>query len=138
MSKRKIKYIPKSFESMENSNDTSANIYMSMLLSPAWNNLTKNQQILYVYCKAQYYAEKKKPKPLIKELTDNEINLCFTMNKSKWCKLYKIYADGGQERFKKDMQALIDNGFIELVENGKPNRTKNIYCYSNKWRDKKA
>ena len=138
MGRRKDRYVPKSFESIGNSNDTSANIYMSMLLSPAWNNLTKNQQILYVYCKAQYYAEKKKPKPLIKELTDNEINLCFTMNKSKWCKLYKIYADGGQERFRKDMQALIDNGFIEIVENGKTNRTKNIYCYSNKWQDKKS
>lgn len=133
MRKRKDRYIPKSFESMGNSNDTSANIYMSMLLSPAWNNLTKNQQILYVYCKAQYYAEKKKPNPLIKELTDNEMNLCFTMNKSKWCKLYKIYANGGQERFKKDMQALIDNGFIELVENGKAKSQPNIYIFSDKW-----
>lgn len=133
MGRREKMYMPKSFESIGNSNDTSANIYMSMLLSPAWNNLTKNQQILYVYCKSQYYAEEKKPRPLIKELTDNEINLCFTMNKSKWCKLYKIYADGGQERFKKDMDALINNGFIEIIENGKVKSQPNIYAFSDKW-----
>lgn len=133
MSKKKNKYIPKSFESIGNSNDTSANIYMSMLLSDSWTNLTKNQQILYVYCKAQYYAEKRKPKPQIIELSEEELNLCFTMNKAKWCKLYKIYANGGQERFKKDMQCLIDNGFIDLIESGKNTRTKNIYKFSNRW-----
>lgn len=133
MSKKRTKYIPKSFESIGNASDTSANIYMSMLLSDSWNRLTKNQQILYVYCKAQYYAEKKKPKPQILILSEEEKLLCFTMNKGKWCELYRIYANGGQERFKKDMQALIDNGFIELVENGKTNRTKNIYKFSSKW-----
>ena len=90
------KYKPKSFESTGISSDTSANIYMSMLLSNAWNKLTKNQQILYVYCKAQYYAEKRKPKTMVIELNENEQNLCFTMNKSKWCKMYGLYKDGGQ------------------------------------------
>lgn len=136
MSRRKEKYIPKSFESDGASNDTSANIYMSMLMSESWHNLTKNQQILYVYCKAQYYAEKKKPKPMIRQLTEEELKLCFTMNKSKWCNLYNIYADGGQTRFKADMNKLIENGFIELVENGRTSRTKSIYKFSNLWNKK--
>ena len=133
MSKPKIKYVPKSFESSGISSDTSANIYMSMLTSKSWQKLTKNQQILYVYCKAQYYAEKRKPKPQLKQLTDTELSLCFTMNKTKWCNLYHIYKDGNQNGFIKDMKALIDNGFIELVENGKSNRTKNIYKLSSNW-----
>lgn len=133
MSRKREKYIPKSFESTGTSNDTSANIYMSMLMSDSWNNLTKNQQILYVYCKAQYYAEKKKPKPIVVQLSEDELKLCFTMNKSKWCKLYHIYKNGNQNSFIKDMKALVDKGFVELVENGKTSRTKSIYKFSNRW-----
>jgi hypothetical protein len=133
MSRRKEKYKPKSFESIGITSDTSANIYMSMLMSDNWHKLTKNQQILYVYCKAQYYAEKRKPKPQIAQLSDGELDLCFTMNKSKWCNLYHIYKEGNQNGFIKDMKALINYGFIELVENGKNTRTKSIYKLSNKW-----
>lgn len=133
----KQKYKPKAFESTGISSDTSANIYMSMLLSCAWNNLTKNQQILYLYCKAQYYAEKRKPKTMVIELKEDKRNLCFTMNKAKWCSTYGLYKNGGQGRFKKDMQALINNGFIKEIENGKTSRTKNIYQFSSEWQNKK-
>ena len=132
---KKSVYVKKSFESDLSKDDTSANIYVSMLLSERWKQLSKNAQILYVYCKAQYYAEKKKPKPTFRQLTDQEQKQCFTMNKSKWQSLYKIYpSDNGQ--FNKDMKQLIDNGFIELIENGKITRTKSIYMLSNKWKEK--
>ena len=138
MSKQKIKYKPKKFESTGISSDTSANIYMSMLMSDAWQSLTKNQQILYLYCKAQYYAEKRKPKPKLVELDAEQLSLCFTMNKSKWCTLYNIYSKGNQNGFSKDMSELIDKGFIDLVENGKNTRTKNIYKLSSGWQDKRV
>lgn len=125
-------YEKKDFESTGISSDTSANIYMSMLMSENWQKLSKNAQILYVYCKAQYYAEKKKPKVEHKSLTEQEQSQCFTMNKSKWQKLYHIYkSDNGQ--FTKDMKQLIEYGFVECLENGKSNRTKSIYMLSNKW-----
>ena len=85
------KYIPQGFESFGYSNDTSANIYLSMLVSPAWLALTKNAQILYVYCKSQYYAERRKPIPQIRQLNDTQLKRCFTMNKSKWLDIYHIY-----------------------------------------------
>lgn len=133
MSKNNKKYEPKSFESDGSSSDTSANIYMSMLMSYAWQQLSKNAQVLYVYCKAQYYAEKKKPKTEHRQLTEQEQRQCFTMNKSKWQKLYKIYkSDNGQ--FNKDMKQLIDYGFVELLESGKNVRKKNTYMLSNKWK----
>lgn len=132
MKKRIRTYKPKTFESTTNTSDTSANIYVSMLLSESWQQLTKNAQILYVYCKAQYYAEKKKPKPIISHLTSEQQSKCFTMNKTKWLDLYKIYkSDNGQ--FNKDIKQLIQFGFIELVECGKFTRTKNIYMLSDKW-----
>ena len=129
------KYIPQGFESFGYSNDTSANIYLSMLVSPAWLALTKNAQILYVYCKSQYYAERRKPIPQIRQLNDTQLKRCFTMNKSKWLDIYHIYnSEYGQ--FYKDMAMLVEQGFIEVVESGKSNRTKSIYMFSDKWREK--
>lgn len=131
MPKKKKEYVKKRFESDCSSSDTSANIYMSMLMSEKWQKLTKNAQVLYVYCKAQYYAEKKKPNPAYKQLAEGERNRCFTMNKSKWEKLYHIYTNGNQ--FYKDMRLLVENGFIEVIECGRLTRTKNIYMLSDKW-----
>lgn len=128
-------YEKKDFESDLLSSDTSANIYMSMLTSENWQKLSKNAQVLYLYCKAQYYAEKRKPTVEHKSLTEQEQKQCFTMNKSKWNKLYKLYTNDRQ--FYKDMGMLIDYGFIELLENGKSSRTKSIYMLSNKWKENK-
>ncbi len=136
MGKRKERYVPKAFESMGNSNDVSANIYMSMLMSKNWMSLTKNQQVLYLYCKAQLYAEKRKLKPMVVQLSESEQNLLFTMNRSKYVDLYKLYSDGNRQSFKKDMKALIDLGFIELVEDNHNTRRKNIYKLSSLWRDR--
>lgn len=71
------KYQKKDFESTGATSDTSANIYMSMLLAPAWRELTANQQRLYLYCKAQYYGEKRKP---ITVECPNGNDQYFTMN----------------------------------------------------------
>lgn len=130
---KKKRYIPKRFESSGISGDTSANIYNSMLFSEVWFSLSKSQQILYIYCKAQYYGEKKKPKPMYKQLTEEEQMRCFTMNKAKWCKVCRLYKDGSQRLFIHDMKALIEKGFIDLIEDGKYSRTKNIYALSDRW-----
>ena len=121
---RKLKYQKKGFESMGGGSDTSANIYMSMLLSPAWLDLTANQQRLYVACKAQYYGEKKKP------FGDP---LAFTMNRSKWCLLYKLYTDKNRSSFYRDRDALISHGFVRVLENGRLTRTKTIYSFWDMW-----
>ena len=135
---RKKPYAPKLFESTGLSSDTSANIYMSMLTSYAWHKLTKNQQVLYLYCKAQYYAQKDKdkPKPKIAQLSAEELRRCFTMNKSKWCNLYHLYNEGNARNFVKDMRALVEWGFIKVIEEGKTTRTKNIYMLYDGWRSK--
>lgn len=124
MSRRHKPYQKKSFESTGKSSDTSANIYMSMLLSDAWKDLTAQQQRLYLYCKSQYYAEKVKP---------NGDPLCFTMNQSKWADLYGIYKRKNAASFYRDISALIEHGFISCVECGAVTRTKSIYRFSDKW-----
>ena len=82
------------------------------------------QQRLYLYCKAQYYAEKRKP------LGDS---LCFTMNQSKWSSLYGLYERSNARGFYRDMTALMDHGFVERLVSGRATRTKNIYRFSSAW-----
>ena len=124
MSKKK-QYEKKRFESNCSPSDTSANIYISMLMSKAWRELTARQCKLYLYCKSQYYAEKKKP------IKDNQLS--FTMNKSKWDKLYGLYNEKNHKYFYNDMTALIEKGFITCYESGAITRTKSIYIFSDKW-----
>lgn len=124
MSRKRTAYQKKPFESSGCSADTSANLYMSMLTSPAFRDLTAQQARLYLFCKAQYYAEKQKP---------NNDPLCFTMNKSKWSGLYGLYDENNGRGFRRDMEALIDHGFIVCVECGACTRTKSIYRFSSEW-----
>lgn len=124
MSRKKLAYQKKPFESKGNTSDISSNIYMSMLTSPAFRDLSAQQVTLYLYCKAQYYGEKKKP---------NNDSLCFTMNKSKWSGLYGLYDGNNGRGFRRDMEALIEHGFITCVECGAVTRTKSIYRFSSEW-----
>lgn len=123
-SKLKKHYEKKTFESLCNSSDTSANIYESMMLSPAWMKLSSSQKALYFVCKSQYYAEKTKP---------NNNSSQFTMNKYKWCNKYNLYTNANSGGFYRDIAALIEKGFIKCVECGFATRTKSVYQFSDKW-----
>lgn len=124
MGKRRPPYQKKPFESSGASNDVSANLYASMLMSPAWMDLTAQQKTLYVMCKLQLYGEKQKP-------TDDPAS--FTMNQAKWCKLYKLYKPGNERAFYRDMGALIEHGFVICVSSGAFGKTKSIYRLSSMW-----
>lgn len=125
MGKQKIRpYQKKSFESTGISSDTSANVYSSMQKSLAWQHLTAQQKVLYLACKDQYYAEKKKP------YLNPEY---FTMNQSKWADMYCLYKRNNAAAFYRDMEQLITHGFIRCVECGSTTRTKSIYSFSDLW-----
>lgn len=121
---KKKPYQKKSFESNGSPADTSANIYRSMMLSPAYIDLSAAQKVLYQCCKDQYYGEKRKP--------DNN-QLFFTMNQRKWKDQYQLYNEGNKRAFYKDMEALIYHGFIDCVSSGKNTRTKSVYSFSDRW-----
>lgn len=120
---RKKKYVPKSFESGK-CGDISANIFGSMIQSKAWNNLSNNARVLYLYMKLQYYGQKNIP---------NREQEYFYFNKAMFTKTYPLYKNTNQ--FYKDRQLLIDNGFIEIVERTQNTREKMIYKLSAKWRE---
>lgn len=121
MSKRN-KYQKKPFESSGISSDTSANIFQSMLVSAAWKTLTDRQRTLYLYMKAQYYHQKKHP--------ENNPEM-FYFNRALYQDVYGLYPSPKQ--FVRDRDALIEKGFIVVIEDGSYTRTKTIYKYSDKW-----
>jgi len=131
MAKKKKTYVKKPFESTGVSSDTSANLYESMLTSDVWKALSPQQKILYLACKAQYYGEKRRPRPV--GIDPNEEQEYFTMNRAKYCGKYGLYKDSNRAGFHRDMDALIAHGFIICIESGKYSRTKSVYRYSNMW-----
>lgn len=131
-SKRR-KYKPKGFESTGVSNDTSANIFESMLQSPAWRDLKPRERQLYLYCKSQYYG-KRKPKQDYPDIEKIQSDECFYMNLGAVVQ-YGIYTRSGHKEFYADMKTLIEHGFIELISNGRATKSKSIYKYSSKWQE---
>ena len=123
MSSRKKPYQKKPFESNGISSDVSANIYESMIKSNAFRDLTKEQQMLYVICKLQLYAEKKKPIP-------GEPS--FTMSRCK-ALAYGSYTESNRKGLPRDIAALVDHGLIDCVCDGSNTRSKNIYRLSDRW-----
>jgi len=104
--------------------DTSANVYESMLLSDAWQDLTAPQVRLYLVCKAQFYG-KAKPK-------DYGFK-AFYMNMAIWLDTYKLYKSNNRAGFYRDMDELIAHGFITCLENGYSTKTKSVYEFSDQW-----
>lgn len=130
---RKKTYKPKRFESTGVSNDTSANIYESMLLSPAFMDLNSRTRTLYLYMKAQYYGKRKPGKdfPDIEQVQSDE---CFYFNMSVAVK-YKLYSVNNHTQFYNDIKILENHGFIKTISNGKATRSKSIYRFSDEWQE---
>lgn len=140
MSRKKQKYNPKAFESVgehflnqkgKSQIDTSANIYESMLQSAAFKSLTTKQQILYVYCKAQYYGKRKPKKDYEKQgLFQSDEHFYFNIGLAEEYGLYKM---SNHKRLYTDLRALEKAGFIACEKSGKGHKEKNVYCFSDKW-----
>ena len=130
MAAKKRTYQPKMFESTQTSKDTSANIYLSMLTSSAWKDLSNNSRVVYLDMKSQYYGQKKVKEPdengNIKEF-DQE---CFYFN---WGIARDVFGIKNPTQLNKDIKSLIEHGFVEIVKNGKNTRTKSVYKLSDKW-----
>ena len=141
MGKRRRKFTARSFESMgqvfidpegRQRKDTSANIYESMLLSDAWHSLTDRQRSLYLIAKAQYFGKRKPQQDYKEDTVSGEENFYLPWHAVN--SQYRLYRDSCQSNFRKDMQKLVERGFIEVAMSGKAHRTKTIYKYSDKWR----
>lgn len=132
MASRRRKYKPKSFESTGRSNDTSANIYESMLQSDAYKHLTKNQRLLYMYMKSQYYGKRKPGKdfPDVEQLQGDEL---FYFNLSL-AESYGLYTKNNHKALYNDIRALERHGFIKTIINGAATKTRSVYQLIGDWK----
>ena len=134
MASRK-KYRPKAFESTGTSSDVSANIYKSMIESEAWKHLTKNQRLLYVYCKSCYYGQKDAyKKSLFKDVgmdVPDNLQPYFSLTERNIKDYWNLYSNINS--FYADRDALITHGFIRVVVDGHFMRKANVYEFSAKW-----
>lgn len=137
------KYVPASFESLNGGGpfkdltghdrkDVSANIFMSMLQSRAYRELTDRQRCLYVACKSQYFGSRKPSRdyPDVPDLQGDDL---FYLNWSL-VQRFGLYRPSMSKNFYVDMEALIQAGFIDRVASGRPTRSKTIYRYSSRWK----
>ena len=131
MGKRKQQYRPKDFESAEPNKPISANIYLDMMLSDAWQDLTDSARVIYLYMKSQYYGQKKVSE---NDFMGEKIEYgadCFYFNRG----LLKKFGKTDPTTCKKAVDKLISHGFIEIAYKGKQSTTKSIYRFSAKWQE---
>lgn len=121
----KSHFRPKPFESTGVSNDTSANLFESMLISAAFQDLSKSQRLLYIYMKAQYYG-KRKP-------GQDYINVAAYQGDDKFyfSRALAEYYGFNVGTLSKDIQALETHGFITKIADS--DQHKSIYAYSSEW-----
>lgn len=112
--------------------DTSANIYESMLLSAAFQDLTNRQRLLYVICKAQFFGHRKPSQdfPEVEQVADD---VCFYLNLGAATR-YGVYTKNMRGKFYADMKELERHGFIKTISSGKPTKSKSVYMFSPDWK----
>lgn len=131
MAKAKKRKVPEPWESLyPYSEKYFATYHDSLCLSDAWKDLTPAQCLLYLTCKLQMY--KKGDKNQFDEQYRNNPRY-FTMNRYKYVNEYGLYSEGNQKGFIRDMNALIEHGFIECVISGQSTRSKSLYRFSDMW-----
>ena len=99
-----------------------------MLTSAAFTDLTKNQRLLYIYMKAQYYGKRKPSHDFI--MQSDEV---FYFNRAIAIE-YHLYSDSNRKSFYDDIKAIEQHGFIRTISNGKAAKQRNIYQFVSDWK----
>ena len=96
-------------------------ICRDMQRSKAWNELKLRQQGLYLHLKAKFTVN-------TKTLENNANNISIPTSEAK-----TLY--GNLDTFRKDMDTLIEYGFIKQIASGVPTMSVSIYGFSYRWKD---
>lgn len=126
MARRKERATHRSFEG-SNPRGAFTKITHDMMDSQAWKSLSLRQRGLYLEMKAKY-REKKVSGELESSNVDD-----ITLPESEWKELYGTY-----RTFKTDLDALIEKGFLRIVQPGKNIRKPNIYGFAASWKEWRA
>jgi len=122
MSKSKRQKLPVNFnfESTNQKYDFTK-VCRDMQMSKAWEQLNLRQRGLYYEFKSKFRANPK-------TLETNAENISFTTTEAK-----RYYGD--LRTFRKDIDILIDFGFIKQVMSGVPRMEASIYGFSDRWKE---
>lgn len=117
--------------------DTTTNVCYSMLISPAFIDLSARQRMLYIYAKTQYFGARSRPRNDYKEIEEYQEDggrKYFYLNHYLLSEVFGLYPKSNTRDLYRDIQKLCENGFIEQVANGRANQKRSIYRYSDKWK----
>lgn len=117
--------------------DTFAPVYMSILLSPAYQDLTLRQRNLLICMYEELYAQHNKPcATWEKQGHDPESNPYSHTDIYFPCERAAEYYSGYSKRkaFSDDRGELERHGFIQTVSKGKKTRTLSVYRFSSAWK----
>ena len=125
-SRRKGVYERQSFETKKpgksnESNEPYSALYVTMLTSGAWRNLSHGARSLYTYMKLQYMSKTNRSSGLQPDQ--------FYFNRA----MYEGFGFTNRNQFIKWRDELVNQGFITVVECGRITRTKSIYQFSDAW-----
>ena len=121
----KKKQQPEQWENI-GKNNRFVRLYVEQLESNAMKELNGRQRALYLYMKMQYRGKETKNNP-------NGKKEQFYFNWKLANEKYALYTSSNT--FRKDIKVLIQYGFIECIENNKNLCKKNVYAFSDKWKD---
>lgn len=118
--KNKIKLpINYDFESKNQKYDFTK-ICRDMQKADGWKDLSLRQQGLYLYLKSKFTVN-------LKTMETNKDNISIPTSEAN-----KIYGD--LRTFRKDIDELIEHGFIRQIVSGVPTMSANIYGFSDEWK----
>lgn len=106
-----------------------------MAESEAFRSLSGKQKSLYLLCMKQLHVNTTPHKefPEVEAFKGGET---FFMTFKTVCD-NRLYKQGSQSTFRRDMRALMTMGLIECISNGKRQYKMNVYKMSSKWYENK-
>lgn len=121
---RKPKYIPPPHATKTGSNSVFTGLYANQVQSEAFRELTAKQQMLFIQMRFQEFSKDRPPSEYGQHT--------FYFPKSMWNGVLKLYDH--DERFYRDVDALISVGLIDCVKSGYTVKQPNIYRFSERWK----
>ena len=111
--------------------DSKIGITTSMMLSPAFLELTPQQRFLYMIAKYQYYNAPDKPcDHSDSDIYKGKAGKQYIYLNIKLTEVFNVYGKNNRG-FYKDIKALVSHGFLKPIE--RENNQRTIYQLSSEW-----
>ena len=122
---RKRQQAAKPYQRRPGSKSGFVQLFYDLLGSEAFHDLTPKQKLLYVYCARESHG-----RAMADHGGDERL---FYMNRALRVECHGLYAEGDKRGFERDMQALIEHGFVDCVQSNYKSRERNLYRLSARW-----